>query len=306
MTTAPFTLAGTNQALLPTAVSSKVWDGIKSRSVIPALSDETPVIFGENVIPTIAGRPAAGIVGEGGKRPGGEFKLDAKKFHPVTAAVIVEMSKQSIRVNPANMMQNLQAVLTKSLTNAVDLAVIHGRNAITGELLTNVGDYLAMSTQRIELDPETGKYDKQLWDGYEMVLESDSSFNGFAFDPRFAAKLGNARDTLNRQLNPQLTMNVDGLTNYSGHPTIVSKGVSGQIDFSADQGVRAIGGDWNALKFGFNDQIHITEIPWGDPLGNGDLPSRGMTSFMAEVTFGWAVMDLNSFVLFDRPEPVTP
>lgn len=303
MATEPFLLTGTNPAILPKNIAQDIWNNVQVKSIIPALSTQMPVIFGDNVVPQVSGRPAAGIVGEGQVRPGGEFKLDAKTFRPVTAAVIVELSKQSIKANPSGMLTELETVLTRAITNQVDLAVIHGRNAATGAQLTSGAPYLNQATQRIELAANDATlYDKQLWDGYEEVIGGASTnFTGFAFDNRFAAALGNARDSLGRRLNPEISMGVDGVREYSGQPVVVSKGVSGQVDFSADTHVRAIGGDWDALRFGFNESIMLTPIPYGDPLGNGDLVSRGMTAFMAEVSFGWTVMDLNSFVVYEVP-----
>lgn len=99
--------------------------------------------------------------------------------------------------------------------------------------------------------------------------------------------------------NQNLVMG-SGLQSYAGLPVATSKTVSGQADASADTGVRAFGGDWDALKFGYNLGITVREIPYGNPFGNGDLAGRNAVAYLAEAIFGFGIMDTDAFVAYEE------
>ncbi|HEX9230200.1 MAG TPA: phage major capsid protein [Arthrobacter sp.] len=302
MTNETFTLDGLAAdapALLPRAISDNIWNKVQAASLVPGLSTQTPVILGENGVAHVTARPQAGIVGENEAAPGSKIKLGAKTFKPVTASVMVELSKRAIKTNPVGVLGILEKELAGAVARQVDLAVFHGRAANTGALLTGGSPFLSQATNRVELTGAKNA-DKEIWDGYGLVIAGESTdFTGFAWDPRLVAMLANARDTQGRRLNPDINMG-GGISNYSGQRVGISKSVSGQVDSSVDTGIRGIGGDWDSLRFGFNDQITITPIPYGDPMGTGDVAARGAVVYKAEVTFGWTVMDLNSFVIYEN------
>ena len=37
------------------------------------------------------------------------------------------------------------------------------------------------------------------------------------------------------------------------------------------------------------------KIEYGDPFGNGDLQARNCIAYLAEVFFGWGILDLSAF-----------
>jgi hypothetical protein len=297
--------AGTGGAnILPRQVSSDIWATATAQSVVPTLSTTTPIILGENVFPTVTKRPAASIVGEGGLKPGSDLELGAKVIKPIKAVVGLEFTMEAILTNPAGVLGLLQAELGAALARQVDLAVLHGRQASDGAALTGGNAYVNQTTNRVELTTAANS-DAELWAGYGLVVNgaNGNDFSGFAMDPRFVFSLASARNsTTGLRLNPDVQMG-SALTTYAGQPTAVSKTVSGQVDASADTKVRAFGGDWDALKFGYSLDIPVRAIQYGDPLGNGDLQRRNATAYLAEVMFGWAVMDLTAFTAY---EDVTP
>lgn len=295
--------------VLPRNVSERIWAQARERAIFPSLSDNVPVILGENVYPTLTQRPAASIIGEGEPKVDSRIEFDSKVMRPLKAVVGLEFTMEAIRQNPLGVLGLLEAELSGALARQIDLAIAHGRQAVDGTDLTQVTEHLTDTTKRVYLKganaPEN--IDVALWDAYKMVAAPDDTtkvfdFTGFAADPRGLFLIANDRDSENRRVNTQITM-VNGAQTYAGLPLVVGRGVSGQMDASTDTKVRFIGGDWNALKFGYAMDIFVKKIEYGDPFGNGDLQRRNAVAYMAEVIFGFAIMDLDAFVLVIDDEP---
>lgn len=295
--------AGTGGAnTLPRAVSSEIWKKATEESIIPSLATSHPMILGENTFPVLTKRPSAGIVSEGGLKPHSDLQVGSKTVKPIKAVVGLEFTMEAILTNPAGVLGLLQEELSGALARQVDLAVLHKVVANTGGAISGV-EAVSDTANVVALDTvpsaELGGIDKLIWDGFGTVVNTNSNdFTGFAFDPRLVYTLGTARDVNGNRLHPELTMARQGLTSFEGQPAAISKTVSGDVDESADTGIRAFGGDWDALKFGYVLDIGVKKIEYGNPFGNGDLQARNAVAYMAEVIFGWAILDLTAFVKY--------
>lgn len=292
------TLLGGNggTVLLPRSVSDEIWKESFDQAVVPTLAKAQPMIIGENVIPVMTKRPAASIVGELENKPQTELEVGAKTIKPIKAVVGFEFSLETVTANPAHVMDMISEEASQALARQIDLAVLHGRNASTGEQLSGDPDYLAKTTNVVEVGDNA---DAALWEGYNLVVggERAHNFTGFAFDPRLSGQIANARDQQGRRINPDIPMG-GGVSSYSGQSVMTSRTVSGQVDASADTGIRGFGGDWDALRFGRALDISLKPIPYGDPFGNGDLQRRNAVGYLAEVIFGFGILDLGAFAKF--------
>src|SRR5690606_6731406 len=289
-------LGGTGGSnLLPKHVAAGVWQKAMEKSIVPGLAQNEPMILGDNVFTIQTKRPAASIVGEGETKPDSEIEYGAKVVRPIKAVVGLEFTLEAILSNPAGVLGALSVELSGALARQVDLAVFHGVEASSGSTITGV-EYLNETTNRqalAESDPGV-----ELWAGYEQVVNGNNDFTGFAFDPRLVHKLALARGNDGRRIYPELNMG-SALGGFAGLPAAVSKAVSGQADASSDTGVRGFGGDFSALRFGYVVDIPVKRIEYGDPFGNGDLQRRNAVAYLAEVIFGWAILDLDAFVAYD-------
>jgi HK97 family phage major capsid protein len=267
------------------------------------------MIIGENIIPVLTKRPSASIVGELGNKPDSELEVGAKSIKPIKAVVGLEFSMETIETNPANILDLMSDEMSQALSRQIDLAVLHGRQAVNGAALTGVTEWITQTANSVELvagsngRPDPALADSALWEGYNSVVggATPHNFTGFGMDPRFVALLANARDKEGRRLNPEIPMG-GGITSYAGQPVAASRAISGQMDGSADTGIRAIGGDWDALRFGHALDISLKRIEYGDPFGNGDLQRRNAVAFLTEVIFGWAILDKDAFVTYTEAD----
>lgn len=285
------------QELLPKNTAAEVWSKARENTIIPALSKASPIILGDNVFPIATKRPSASIVGEGANKPASEIEFGAKTIRPIKAVVGLEFTLEAIHSNPEGVLGVLSTELSDALARQIDLAVLHGRDAATGSQLSAGVEYLNQTTNRVDIT-SAASVDAAIWDGYGEVVNNGGNFTGLALDPRYVYKLANDRDKNGVRVND---INIgSAVTNYAGQPVAVAKSVSGQIDGSSDTGVRGFGGDWDALKFGYALDIPLKRIEYGDPFGNGDLQRRNAIAYLAEVIFGWAVMDQDSFVAYEE------
>lgn len=292
------------QDTLPRNLSQEIWKDALEEAVVPRLSKAHPVILGENTIPTLTKRPAAAIIGEGENKKQSDMQIGAKSFRPIKAVVGMEFTMEAIETNPVNVLEQIGAEAAGALARQIDLAVLHGRQAIDGGQLSGQ-EYVTKTAHEIEL-PEPEAVDEAMWEGYSLVNEADGNFDGFAADPRFAAYIANARDKEGRRLYPEINMGGQGISTFAGLPVAVAKTVSGRVDASADTNILAIGGDWQQVRFGRALDIPLRRIEYGDPLGNGDLQRRNSVAFIAEIMFGWTIMKDDAFVKFVKPGDTVP
>jgi len=295
-------LGGTGGSnLLPRNISSQIWAKAQARSIIPGLAASTPIIIGDNVFPQATKTPSATIVGEGGNKKDSTLELGAKVIKPIKAQVGLEFTLEEITQNPSGVLGLLQAQLGDALARQVDLAIMHKIVADTGATITVGGDVPLSSAPFVKLAVSNGVdngIDDEIEVGYQLVTAAGYDFSAFAMDPKGLALLRSAKNsTNNTRFHPELGFSA-AVTSFAGSPAAVSKTVSGQVDAGGDTGLRILAGDFNMLKFGYALNIPVKKIEYGDPFGNGDLQRRNAVGYLAEVIFGWAVLDPNAFVAF--------
>ena len=287
--------------LLPRKTSQEIWKRATAGSIVPTLATGHPMILGENTFPVLTKRPAASVIGEGANKVDSDLEVGSKTIKPIKAVVGLEFTMEAILTNPAGVLGMMEEELSEALARQIDLAIFHNREASSGATLTGGHQCIAQTPNSITLSATPDDIDEKLWEGYGLVVDDgEADFTGFAFDPRLTFTLATAKDLQGRRLHPEIAMG-NAVTSYSGQPAAVSKLVSGQADASTDTGIRAFGGDWDALKFGHVLDIATRRIEYGDPFGNGDLQRRNAVAYLTEVIFGWAIRDLNSFVKYVLP-----
>ena len=310
---ATFSLSGQTsagqKALLPTNVSRNIWKEALAQSIVPGLASNVPIIIGDNTFPMVATRPAASIVGEGQNKPDSSIGLTSKTIKPIKAVVGLEFTMEAIEANPGGILGLMESEMAAALARQVDLAILFGRQASNGAAISGVTEFLNATTKRQELNyavSGAGNLDAQIWSGVGQLMTNNKPVTGFALDPRLVFQVANARDKNGVRVNPGLNMGTE-LGSYGGLPATVSMSVSGQVDASADTGVRGFAGNWDALRFGYALKLATKKIEYGDPFGNGDLQRRNAVAFMTEAIFGWAIMDQDAFVAYeDKVEDVDP
>lgn len=303
------------QGFLPTSYAKEIITKAQEASVVRSLGTPTGVqLRGTDAVAVQTGYIEAGVVGEGEAKPVGNGAYGTAFIKPIKVAAISIVSKELARLNPAGIYDAIQGDIQNAIQRSFDLAVIHRRSAKTGQLISGANPGIAETTQSVTLGTAAankGGLTADLISGYNTVVSNDGVFNGFnafAADPRFRGQLMGAVDVQGRpvfQASADLSSPID---NVLGLPTAYGRSVSGQVGASADTNVRAIGGDWSALRYGFAEEISVSVSDQATIVDGGttyNLFQQNMVAILAEAIFGWVVVDPNAFVKYVQAAPAS-
>lgn len=301
------TLEGLADGLVPQSVATEILKRATDQSVVRRLSGSTPIPLTGASIAVQTGHIEAGVVGEGEAKPVGGTAYTPKSIKPIKIAAIAVVSDELARTNPAGIFDNISEDLADSITRAFDLAVLHGRSAKTGSTIAGV-EYVNQTSNRVVLGAATkqnGGLTADLVAGYNAVVNGSqvqNGFTGFAADPRFRGELMGAVDVNGRPVFQQGVDLSAPMDSVLGLPTAYGRTVGGAIGASVDTGVRAFGGDWGALKYGFAQNMTIAtskEATIVDGETTYNLFQQNMTAILVEATFGWVISDVDSFAAYE-------
>lgn len=290
---------------LPKEIVGEVWKGVQHESVVQRVAGTTPVPIQGGITYIQTGDLVAGIVGEGEAKPVVTGAPTSKAIKPVKAAAIMYWSKEARQMNPAGYLDTLVENLTSAIARAVDMAVIHGKNALSGSAIAGV-EYLTQSTNTVELGTATktkGGLAADIMDGYDKLIEKDYALTGFIADPRLRSKLLRAVDVDGRPVY-QTTLDLKaGMDTAFGLPIAYGRGVvSGKVGAVDDTKVRAIGGDFASnLRLGFVENITFRKTDTATITDGGttvNLWQQNMEAILVEAQFGWVIRDVNAFAVY--------
>lgn len=270
------------------------------------LAGTIPVTLGETSIPTTTKRPEVGVVGEGEAKPVSDVGYGVKTIKPVKLATIVVVSEEFARANVGGTYDQIRDDLAFALARGADLCVLHGRSPLTGAQIEGK-EYVNQTTNRVVLGStpqEEGGISGDLVAGYELVVNDDTAdeFTGFAADSRLKPRLIGATDRNGRPLLQTAANLADGMDVVLGLPTAYNRAVSARIGASMETGVRAFGGDWGRVRWGFAQEMTIKISTEATVMIDGQLVSlwqHNLVGLLIEATFGWAIGNVDSFAAYE-------
>ena len=248
------------QGILPKPLVGEIIKKVSEDSVIQRVAGTTPVTITGNTVATQTGDIVAGIVGEGEAKPVVSGGVKLKEFKPIKAAAIMYWSKEARIANPSGYLDTFVESLSGAVTKAVDMAVIHGKNALTNTTISGV-EYLAQTSNEVALGTaatNAGGLTADFLAGYDAVVNAGHDFDAFIADPRLRSQLIGAVDAQGR---PVYSTQVDlrsQMGNFLGLPVSYGKTVGGKVGAVPEQNVRAIGGNFSDnVRLGFVEQINF-------------------------------------------------
>lgn len=216
--------------LLPPTITAPIFEKTEELSAVQQLARRVPLSLTANTsIPVSMDIPAAGWVSEGGVKPVGSGAVGVKQMQGKKVALLVPVSEEVARTNPAGLFDQLKQDLPTAIARAFDYAAIHGKDLRTGGA-GPFADYLTKGASSIELGTAAqgaGSTYTDLVNGEKLVVDAGFDFTGFAADPRLKPTLKLSTDTQGRPLwvdDPQNGINAGNLI---GYPAAYNRGVSG-------------------------------------------------------------------------------
>lgn len=291
---------------LPDTYADTILQKAFETSLVGRLTPSRPIPLGTTVIPVYEGGIEAGPVAEGGTKPVGAPSMSSKTLAPQKFACIVIVSEEMAQADPLGMLDYVEQDITGSIARAIDLAIFHGRSAISGDVQAG-WTYINETTVRetIPLDADGTELGTTLLAGATALGSGDPGYDltGFAFDPRFRFQLVGARDAFDRPVFQQSVNLASGIDNVFGIPAAYGRAVPGLIGASADTNVKGVGGDWSKLVWGYAKSLTIkrsTEAVIPDGADLHYLWAENKMALLVEAIVGWTVLDPNAFVAYDQ------
>ncbi len=219
----PTTLSNVAPTLLPPTLVGPIFAKTSELSAIQQLARKIPLSVNANTaIPVPMDVPVADWVAEGGIKAGGQVGVGVKIMTGKKLALLVPVSQEVVKTNPAGLYDQLAADLPTAMSRAFDYAAINGKSLKTGGA-GPFSDYLAACTNTMALGTaaaSAGGLYADLVTGAGKVVDRNFDFTGIAADPRLKLDAQLAVDTTGRPLL------VDG--SLAGFSAFYNKGVSGR------------------------------------------------------------------------------
>lgn len=297
----------TSMLSLPGTSLGIVTDSALDSGLLPKLVPSKPTLFGPVKGATFSGVPRAQIVGESEKKSGQDpFSLTPWSADPVKAQITVRVSdefKWADEDYQLGILNDLVApAIGAGMGRFVDLFAFHGINPLTGTVSPKATKYLSQTTKEVE---SAGAPTNELNQAVGLIAASGTAMpNGIAFDGAYNYALSTEVWPAGTALAGQErypSMGFSAVTNWRGLTAASSSTVSGRPEL-ADTKIRAIVGDYGQVKWGFQREIPLEMIEYGNPdnvfeAGGEarDLKGYNEVALRAEVVIYMAIGDLGKF-----------
>ena len=224
--------------LLPPTITGPIFDQAVESSAVMQLARRVPLsITAQTEIPVPMDVPAAGWVNEAGRKPVASGAIGVKTMRGKKVALLVPVSEEVARSNPAGLYSQLQQDLPVAIGRAFDHAAIHGKDLRTGGS-GPFDDYLLQTPNSVALDTTSnanGGVYVDLVTGEKDVVDANFDFSGFAADPRLRPTLKLSVDANGRPLWVDDTSLGTNGAQLIGYPAFYNRGVSGSYRRSGNK-----------------------------------------------------------------------
>jgi Phage capsid family. len=268
-------------------------NNIHKGSTISQLSGSIPMKFGAGEA-FVFDSGEAEYVGEGANKSSNDVTKTTQTVEPFKFQKTIRFTNEVQWADEDHQLGVIQEILTQiqpALSRALDYGVIHGINPKTGAVVGAM-QRLTSATTSVELAAADAPY-VSTDAAIAALLAVDGVPNGIAMDPKFAAKISGQRiPATGQKLYPDFTFSNEAST-FESLRAATSKTVGATGVAAVDTKLRAIVGDFSAIRWGVQRAIGLELIEFGDPDGNGDLKRNNQVAFRAEVVYGWGIADVN-------------
>lgn len=275
------------------------WLGkVQAGSVVAALSGAIPMKFGPGTSMTFDIGEAE-YVAEGGNKGGSTITPTTVTATPFKFHKTVRWTEEVMWADEDHQLEVLTQVLDliqPALSRALDYGVIHGINPTGGATVAAMTQRLVNTTNSVETDDTPPVKPYTYLDAADTLVLADGYVpRDIALDPAFASGFSTARGTNSEQkLYPNFALST-AVSELDGHRASVSRTVGALGVAATASNLKAIVGDFSAIRWGIQRAIGLQVIEYGDPDGGGDLKRNNQVAFRAEVVYGWGIAALDAF-----------
>lgn len=284
----------TGDLVIPTQILDPWVKQVSEGSVISTLSTNTPMKFGkgESFVFNIG---EAEYVGEGADKGPSTVTKTSQNTDPFKFHKTVRWTEEVQWADEDHQLGVVQEILNQiqpALSRALDFGVVHGINPTGGAAVAAMTQRLVNTTNSVEVAADAPYTYIDAADA--LLLNGGFIPSDIALDPTFAGSFATLRDTNGRKLYPDLNLGT-AVSQLEGHRASTSRTVGADGVAATASNLKAIVGDFSAVRWGIQKSIGLEVIKYGDPDGQGDLKRNNQIAFRAEVVYGWGIADLGAF-----------
>lgn len=270
--------------------------------VISKLTNRLPqVMIGDTEYFDLSGRTKGEVVGEAAQKSPTPTAHPLRHIKTVKLQYTERFSDEFLVFNDRKKLDIINELAAKWMGSDfqadLDTIVIHGINPLSGQLSTVVPDYITKTGSSI-LVPSTGTTADDINTDLKTAIADiadEFGANGIAFSNTAAAKLAGLKTAAGAPVYPSLGSFGLNVESFEGLKAAASKEV-GEYN-----GVQAIVGDWDALRWGIAAEFPVDLIQYGDPDGQGDLKRYNQVALRYEVIFGFGIANPNALAVIMTP-----
>lgn len=301
------TLTSDFSGFLPESVAQPIFERAARQSVMMQLARQVPLGINGVAVPIVTGRPVAGWVSEGAKKPATSGTLTLAHMVPKKLAAILVVSTEVVRANPGNYVTSAREQLAEAFAIAFDYATFHnlgGGGTGSGPFST----YIDQTTKSQELGGSSqaagGVYQDLVAAGSEITSDTDASgrryrLTGWALDTQVEFRIRGAVDTSGRPLWTDLPLDIDApvlnqVGSLLGRRSYMGEGVA-----DPNNKILGYGGDFEQAAWGVVGGISFAVSDQATVTVNGSLVSlweQNLVAIRAEAEYGFVMPDADAFV----------
>lgn len=288
--------------LFPPELTNEMFNLVKGKSSLAALSGQKPVPFNGQTSFTFNFDKEIDVVDENGAKSNGGVTIAPVNIIPVKVEYGTRVSNEFVYGNEDVRLQYLQAFaegFAAKVARGIDIMAFHGLNPRSSALATQVignNHFDSKVTQKVTQSISSDA-NEDVEAAIALVQANEDDVTGMAMAPAFRSQLAALKDGDNKPLFPELGWGA-APGNIKGLPVTVNSTVSKAAAAAETIDEAIVGNFRDYFRWGFAKEVPIEVIEYGNPdndLDAGDLKGHNQVYIRGEAFIGWAILKPDAF-----------
>ena len=293
----------TKSTLFPAQLEKEIFNAVKGKSAIAALSANEPIPFVGKDIFVFSMDGDVSVLGESDPKPDGGATVTSVPIRPVK---VVYQSRVTAEFMYASEEQQLNTLSTfaegfaRKLAKGLDIMAGYGYDPATGQASNVIGNnHLAYAINNYNSGSNVIDYTAGTDNPVDKVEEAISKLydiNGIALSADMRQDIAELKATSGGALPAYPEFAFGGAPAQLGAAKLA---VSNGLD-AAD--IYGIVGNFDAFRWGFAKELPLEVIEYGNPDGGTyDLKQANEVLLRSEAFIGWGILDPAEFAMVVKP-----
>lgn len=288
-------------ALFPEKLTNELFNKVKGKSALAALSDSEPMPFTGKELFTFSLDKEVDVLAENGAKSNGGATVGTCSIVPVKIEYGTRLSEEFLYAADEIQLQYLTAFadgFAKKAARGLDIMAMHGFNPRTKAASTVIGDNhldYAIPAANVITMTEDGNDDME--SAIAKITGAEEDVTGVALSPAFRSVLAAQIKQDGSALFPELAWGaVPGAIH--GLPVQVNSTVNFDNATPVHKDRAIVGNFRDYFRWGYAKQIPLDVIKYGNPDNDaeaGDLRGRNQIYLRAEAYIGWGILVPEAF-----------